>query len=257
MFPYPYILSIATAALVASSSLMAVDEIIVTEFGEKGEGDLPAVTGDTTAISLPLNQPTSLSMQPPSRISVQTEGIGDGDKPAAVFEVDGLAENPEAAASAKLIWNFGSAGLLPGGVYELEYTVIPLAPPTNGGRMKFELVDASGAPLSVSLHVSKLPALEFREDGYGVAGTTAPILEGMPVEIIIRLDLETNTWDASVDGNPIINQQQLPEELIQAHPKLAIASIDFGSDGGWSDRAPAKYALVKVKLTRLPDGDSE
>jgi hypothetical protein len=255
LFP-GFFLSLAVATVALGPLHAGSKDIVVCDFSENRDGDLPKTVSKEAQGEIPLKSPTAAVLTGEGgKLFAQAKGADGYGKPLVVFEPGVHPNNPEGASGIKLIWDLRQAMLGAGGVYELEFTVIPVTLPIDGGgRIKFSLLTSEGKGIQdVQVHLSELPAISFAGEKYGTARVKTNVGSGQVIPVKIRLDLEKNQWAAWIDGQPIVENQTLPQALTDVHPQMTLGGFDFGSEGGLGDKVGGSYAIGGVKLIRLDE----
>jgi hypothetical protein len=230
--------------------------IVDCTFAGDADNALPATLEKEDQDDLPLKAPTAaICTGEGAKMFVQKKGLDGYEHPVVVFEPGAHPNNPEGASGIKLNWDLRPAALGAGGVYELEFTVIPVALPLNGGgRIKFNFLTPEGRGIQdVQIHLSELPTLSFAGEVFGTPRNKINVGSGQVIPVKVVVDLKKNQWAASVDGQPMVENQLLPKTLTDAHPELLLGGFDFGSEGGLADKVGGSYAIGSVKLTRSDD----
>lgn len=253
----PGILLLAAFAAVVPHPARAEARVIVdTTFAGDKDVALPATVPKDAQSAIPLKAPTGAVVTGEGgRLVVQKKGVDGFEHPVVLFEPGVHPNNPEGASGIKLAWDLRQASLGPGGVYELEFTVIPVSLPLNGGgRIKFSFLSAEGLGIQdVQVHVSELPTLSFAGETYGPPRNKINVGSGQVISVKIKLDMNKNQWAATVDGQPLVENLSLPQTLTDVYPQMTLGGFDFGSEGGLADKVGGSYAIGAVKLTRSDD----
>ncbi|MBE2204715.1 MAG: hypothetical protein IAE94_10290 [Chthoniobacterales bacterium] len=229
--------------------------LVDTTFAEDSDGALPLTISQDNPGDLPLKAPTNAAVSGEGgRLFVQSKGVPGYEKPVVMFEPGVHPDNPDGVSGIKLIWNLRQIVLEPGGIYELEFTVIPTALPLQGGRIMFSLLTPEGRNvMNTVIHITQLPSLFFNGETFGNYRRRIPVVTDQVLSVKVRLDLEKNQWAAWVDGQPLVENELLPEKLTSEYPQLMLGGFDFGSEGGLADKPGGTYAIGGVKLSRVTE----
>lgn len=253
----PGLFFLAASATVVPQAVHADARVVVeTTFAGDKDDALPATVPKEAQGDLPLKAPTgAIVTGEGGKLVVQKKGVDGFEHPVVLFEPGVHPNNPEGASGIKLTWDLRQASLGPGGVYELEFTVIPVTLPLNGGgRIKFSFLSAEGRGIQdVQVHLSELPTLSFAGETYGPPRNKINVGSGQVIPVKIVLDMKKNQWAATVDGQPLVENLPLPQTLTDVYPQMMLGGFDFGSEGGLADKVGGSYAIGAVKLTRTED----
>lgn len=230
--------------------------IVDCTFADDQDNALPVTLPKDAIGGLPFKAPTAAIVTGEgAKMFVQKKGIDGYDHPVVIIEPGPHPNNPEGASGIKLNWDLRQASLGPGGVYELEFTVIPVTLPLNGGgRIKFNLLTPEGrGTQGVQVHIAEMPSLSFAGETYGPPRNKINVGSGQVIPVKMVVDLKKNLWSATVDGQLLVENQMLPQALTDAYPEMLLGGFDFGSEGGLADKVGGSYAIGAVKLTRKED----
>ena len=237
-------LSILLFALSACLPLRGAEFIIDTQFDQTDAKNALRVVDASSvdAATLPLTMPTSIQARAPSAIS-------PGDDRAlgfthALLAVGARTDKPDQASRVEMQWDLRNLHLSTGR-YMLSARVTPLNPDISGFNLRMNLSGEDGAwiwPFKPPLFVA-FDKTSIRTD----TGQTGPAYAaGVSVTVSIALDLDAQTWTASVDGKPLMPPAAF--DIFRPDTGMMLAGVFIRA----LDNPGRHVAVSDVKLERLP-----
>lgn len=199
---------------------------------------------EITEATLPVRMPTSVRVRPPSRVQAGTTAMGELQPPFAVIDTQALPGKPEQAGNAEIEWDLRSL-LLKSGRYALSCDVLPLEGNVGGLSVRFTAAMEDGS----TIWPQKPPFLvSIGKDSVGLteAGETSPPAANAPLAVRIEIDLDTETWTASLNGTPL--NEETPFDLFTPEGGLMLGAALIRPISAPGTR----MAVSNVKVERLP-----